>query len=84
MANNEDGHLNPDAALIDERTKWTIDLQDCAAQGVNLANVNTIATSISDFPDSTDTVFLWDIDALYRHRGLHTSMGVAARRMNAL
>ena len=41
-------HDNPDAALIDEWTQWTIDLQEFAAQGVNLANVNTIAIGFGD------------------------------------
>ena len=41
-------HDNPDAALIDEWTQWTIDLQEFAAQGVNLANVNTITIGFGD------------------------------------
>jgi len=41
-------HDNPDAALIDEWTQWTIDLQEFAAQGVNLANVNTISIGFGD------------------------------------
>ena len=41
-------HDNPDAALIDTWTEWTIDLQDFAAQGVNLANVNTISIGFGD------------------------------------
>ena len=41
-------HDNPDAALTDEWTQWTIDLQEFAAQGVNLANVNTIAIGFGD------------------------------------
>jgi len=36
-------HENPNAAQIDTWTQWTIDLQAFADQGVNLANVNTIA-----------------------------------------
>ncbi len=39
-------HDNPDAALIDEWTEWTIDLQ--AFTGVNLANVNTISIGFGD------------------------------------
>jgi hypothetical protein len=35
-------HENPDAALIEEWREWRIDLQEFAAKGVNLANVNTI------------------------------------------
>ncbi len=41
-------HDNPDAALIEEWTEWTIDLQEFAAQGVNLANVNTISIGFGD------------------------------------
>ncbi len=36
-------HDNPNAAQIDIWTEWTIDLQAFADQGVNLANVNTLA-----------------------------------------
>ncbi len=39
---------NPDAAQVDEWTQWTIDLQGFADQGVNLANVNTIAIGFGD------------------------------------
>ncbi len=39
-------HDNPDVALIDEWTEWTIDLQ--AFTGVNLANVNTISIGFGD------------------------------------
>ncbi|HUU17423.1 MAG TPA: carbohydrate binding domain-containing protein, partial [Sedimentisphaerales bacterium] len=39
---------NPDAALITEWTQWNIDLQAFADQGVNLANVNTIALGLGD------------------------------------
>jgi len=41
-------HDNPDAALIDTWTEWTIDLQEFAAKGVNLANVNTISIGFGD------------------------------------
>jgi len=41
-------HGNPDAALIEEWTEWIIDLQEFAAQGVNLANVNTISIGFGD------------------------------------
>ncbi len=41
-------HDNPNAAQIDEWTQWTIDLQAFADQGVNLANVNTIAIGFGD------------------------------------
>ena len=41
-------HDDPDAALIDDWTEWTIDLQEFAAQGVNLSNVNTISIGFGD------------------------------------
>jgi hypothetical protein len=41
-------HDNPDVVLIDTWTEWRIDLQDFAAQGVNLANVNTISIGFGD------------------------------------
>ncbi len=41
-------HDDPSAALIDTWTQWPIDLQEFAAQGVNLANVNTIAIGFGD------------------------------------
>ncbi len=41
-------HDDPDAALINEWTEWTIDLQEFVAQGVNLANVNTISIGFGD------------------------------------
>jgi len=34
--------------LIDTWTEWTIDLQEFAAQGVNLTNVNTISIGFGD------------------------------------
>ena len=39
---------NPNAAQIDTWTKWNIDLQAFADQGVNLTNVNTIAIGLGD------------------------------------
>ena len=41
-------HDDPSAALIDDWTQWTIDLQEFATQGVNLANVNTISIGFGD------------------------------------
>jgi len=41
-------HDNPNATQIDTWTQWTIDLQAFADQGVNLANVNTIAIGFGD------------------------------------
>jgi hypothetical protein len=39
---------NPDAAQITTWTEWTIDLQAFADQGVDLANVNTIALGLGN------------------------------------
>ncbi len=39
---------NPDAAQVITWTEWTIDLQAFADQGVNLANVNTIAIGLGN------------------------------------
>ncbi len=39
---------NPNAAQIDRWTEWNIDLQAFADQGVNLANVNTIALGLGN------------------------------------
>jgi hypothetical protein len=41
-------HDNPNAAQIDTWTEWNIDLQAFADQGVNLANVNTIALGLGN------------------------------------
>ncbi len=41
-------HDDPSAAQIAKWTQWPIDLQEFAAQGVNLANVNTIAIGFGD------------------------------------
>jgi hypothetical protein len=41
-------HDNPDAAQITTWTQWNIDLQTFADQGVNLANVNTIALGLGN------------------------------------
>ncbi len=41
-------HDDPSAAQLTTWTQWTIDLQEFAAQGVNLANVNTIAIGFGD------------------------------------
>ncbi len=41
-------HDNPNAAQVDEWTQWNIDLQGFADQGVNLANVNTIAIGLGN------------------------------------
>jgi hypothetical protein len=41
-------HDNPDAAQVTRWTEWNIDLQAFADQGVNLANVNTIALGLGN------------------------------------
>ena len=41
-------HDNPSAVLVEEWTEWTIDLQTFTDQGVNLANVNTIAIGLGN------------------------------------
>ncbi len=41
-------HDNPNAAQVEEWTEWTIDPQVFADQGVNLANVNTIALGLGN------------------------------------
>ncbi len=41
-------HDNPDAAQITTWTQWNIDLQAFTDQGVNLANVNTIALGLGN------------------------------------
>ncbi|MFB0555429.1 MAG: hypothetical protein ACETWQ_19155 [Phycisphaerae bacterium] len=41
-------HDNPNAAQVEEWTEWNIDLQVFADQGVNLANVNTIALGLGN------------------------------------
>jgi hypothetical protein len=41
-------HDNPEAAQTGRWTEWTIDLQAFADQGVNLANVNTIALGLGN------------------------------------
>ena len=41
-------HNDPDAALINTWTEWTIDLQAFADQGVNLANVNSITLGLGN------------------------------------
>ncbi len=41
-------HDNPNAAQINKWTEWNIDLQAFADQGVNLANVNTIALGLGN------------------------------------
>ncbi len=62
-------HDNPNAALIDTWTEWNIDLQAFADQGVNLANVNTIALGLGNKsnpqPGGSGVMYFDDI-RLYR------------------
>jgi hypothetical protein len=65
-------HDNPNAAQIETWTEWTIDLSapgGFAAQGVNLANVNTIALGLGNknnpLAGGSGTVYFDDI-RLYR------------------
>ncbi len=56
---------NPDAAQITAWTEWTIDLQAFADQGVNLANVNTIAIGLGNKKNpvagGSGTIYIDDI-----------------------
>ncbi|MFB0555345.1 MAG: hypothetical protein ACETWQ_18725, partial [Phycisphaerae bacterium] len=58
-------HDNPGAAQITTWTQWNIDLQAFADQGVNLANVNTIAIGFGDKknpqPGGSGTMYFDDI-----------------------
>jgi hypothetical protein len=62
-------HDNPNAAQIETWTEWTIDLQAFADQGVNLANVNTIAIGLGNKKNpaagGSGTIYIDDI-RLYR------------------
>ena len=62
-------HANPNAAQIGAWTEWRIDLQEFAAQGVNLANVNTITIGFGDKNNlraGGSGVVLFDDIRLYR------------------
>ena len=65
MVNND----NPNAAQIATWTQWNIDLQAFADQGVNLANVNTIAIGLGNknnpLAGGSGTMYIDDI-RLYR------------------
>ena len=62
-------HDNPNAVQIDTWTEWPIDLQSFADQGVNLANVNTIAIGLGNKKNpvagGSGTIYIDDI-RLYR------------------
>ena len=46
-------HDNPDAALVEEWTRWDIDLQLFADQGIDLANVDKIAIGLGTRGNTT-------------------------------
>jgi len=52
---------NPDAALINQWTQWTIDLTRFADLGVNLANVNSITLGLSSVTGGTGIIYYDDI-----------------------
>jgi hypothetical protein len=62
-------HDNPDAVQISTWTRWNIDLQAFADQGVNLTNVNTIAIGLGNKSNpvagGSGTIYIDDI-RLYR------------------
>jgi len=62
-------HDNPNAAQIETWTEWNIDLKLIADQGVNLANVNTIAIGLGNKKNPAaggpGTIYIDDI-RLYR------------------
>ena len=52
---------NPDAAVINKWTQWTIDLSAFADQGVNLANVNSITLGLSSVTGGSGMMYFDDI-----------------------
>ncbi len=62
-------HDNPNAAQVETWTQWNIDLHAFADQGVNLANVNTIAIGLGNknnpLAGGSGTIYIDDI-RLYR------------------
>ncbi len=54
-------HDNPDAATLTRWTPWNIDLQTFAAQGVNLANVDSITLGLSSVTAGTGMMYFDDI-----------------------
>jgi hypothetical protein len=58
-------HDNPNAAQVEEWTEWNIDLQVFVDQGVNLANVNTIAIGLGNKKNpaagGSGTIYIDDI-----------------------
>ncbi len=54
-------HDNPDAALRTAWTRWDIDLQKFADQGVNLSNVNSITIGLSSITGGAGMMYFDDI-----------------------
>jgi hypothetical protein len=54
-------HDNPDAALITNWTRWNIDLQAFADQGVNLTSVNSITIGLSSVTGGSGIMYFDDI-----------------------
>jgi len=58
-------HDNPNAVQINKWTRWNIDLQAFADQGVNLANVNTISLGLGNkqnpLAGGSGTIYIDDI-----------------------
>jgi len=54
-------HDNPNAALIDNWTRWNINLQAFTDQGVNLANVNSITLGLGSVTGGTGLMYFDDI-----------------------
>jgi hypothetical protein len=52
---------NPDAALINQWTQWTIPLQAFADQGVNLSNVTSITLGLRSVTGGTGMLYFDDI-----------------------
>jgi hypothetical protein len=52
---------NPDAAVLNRWTQWTVDLQAFADQGVNLTNVNSITLGLSSVTGGTGMLYFDDI-----------------------
>jgi len=64
-------HDNPDASLVEEWTEWNIKLQTFADQGVNLANISSIAIGLGNRNNpqagGSGTIYIDDI-RLYQPR----------------
>jgi hypothetical protein len=54
-------HDNPNAAQTDQWTRWDIDLQAFADQGVNLSNVNSITLGLSSVTGGAGMMYFDDI-----------------------